>query len=65
MTINLNRKKLEQGRSFLPENAVLTEIPGGNHAQFGDYGAQQGDGNASISAQEQLRQTEEVILQIV
>ena len=61
----LNRKKLEQGRSFLPGNAVLTEIPGGNHAQFGDYGAQKGDGNASISAQEQLLQTEEVILQIV
>ena len=61
----LNRKKLEQGRPFLPEKAVWLEIPGGNHAQFGDYGAQKGDGTASISAQEQLRQTEDVILNMM
>ena len=61
----LNRKKLEQCRPFLPEKAVWLEIPGGNHAQFGDYGAQKGDGTASISAQEQLRQTEDVILNMM
>ena len=61
----LNRKKLEQGRPFLPEKAVWLEIPGGNHAQFGDYGVQKGDGTASISAQEQLRQTEDVILNMM
>jgi len=29
------------------------EIPGGNHAQFGDYGNQKGDGTATISASTQ------------
>lgn len=28
-------------------------IEGGNHAGFGDYGPQQGDGEATISADEQ------------
>jgi pimeloyl-ACP methyl ester carboxylesterase len=32
---------------------VLHEITGGNHAQFGGYGPQDGDGGASISAESQ------------
>lgn len=32
-------------------------IPGGNHAQFGDYGLQKGDGKATISAQAQRKFT--------
>lgn len=36
-------------------------IQGGNHAQFGDYGLQKGDGVASISAQAQLDLTIEAI----
>lgn len=35
----------------------IVEIPGGNHAQFGNYGAQKGDLPAEISAQEQQAQT--------
>ena len=34
------------------ENVV--EIPGGNHAQFGNYGPQKGDPPASITAAEHL-----------
>lgn len=37
------------------ENVV--EIVGGNHAQFGNYGAQKGDPPATISAAEQQAQT--------
>ncbi|WP_295342165.1 alpha/beta fold hydrolase [uncultured Subdoligranulum sp.] len=37
------------------ENVV--EIEGGNHAQFGNYGPQKGDLPATISAEEQQRQT--------
>lgn len=37
------------------ENVV--EIEGGNHAQFGNYGLQKGDLPATISAEEQQRQT--------
>lgn len=46
----MNREKLTY-----TENVV--EIAGGNHAQFGNYGAQKGDGTATISAAEQQAQT--------
>lgn len=35
----------------------IVEIEGGNHAQFGNYGPQKGDLPATISAEEQQRQT--------
>lgn len=38
---------------LLPEGAVVEVIEGGNHAQFGNYGPQPGDGIAGISADEQ------------
>ena len=37
-------------------------IDGGNHAQFGDYGEQDGDGKATITPEEQQRQTAEEIV---
>ena len=39
----------------------IVEIEGGNHAQFGNYGPQKGDPPATISAEEQQRQTVEAI----
>ena len=39
----------------------IVEIQGGNHAQFGNYGPQKGDLPATISAEEQQRQTVEAI----
>lgn len=45
------------------ENVV--EIEGGNHAQFGNYGAQNGDAEASIPQEEQQRQTVEAIVEFV
>ena len=44
--INLDRTKLVGVANQL-------EIAGGNHAQFGNYGLQEGDGVASISREEQ------------
>jgi hypothetical protein len=35
----------------------IVEIQGGNHAQFGNYGPQKGDLPATISSQEQQKQT--------
>jgi len=35
---------------MLPSSATLVEIPGSNHARFGDYGKQPGDGIATISS---------------
>jgi pimeloyl-ACP methyl ester carboxylesterase len=45
-------KILETAR-LLPEDASFLEIQGGNHAQFGWYGFQPGDGTAQISRQDQ------------
>jgi len=39
----------------LPHGAKLIEIPGGNHAQFGAYGPQRGDGEPRISREDQQR----------
>lgn len=48
---------LEKIRSAqLSENSTFFEIKGGNHAQFGNYGPQDGDNNASISASEQVNE---------
>ena len=61
----LNRSNLEKGRSLLPKDSREMCIPGGNHAQFGSYGKQKGDGLAEISGEEQIGITaEEFLLQI-
>ena len=59
----LNMEKLKEGEQYLPEDTVSQVILGGNHAQFGNYGEQNGDGNAAISAAQQQRQTVELILE--
>ncbi|MDS0526430.1 alpha/beta hydrolase [Clostridium sp. SHJSY1] len=38
----------------LPKDTEFIEIDGGNHAQFGDYGEQSGDNEATISEEEQI-----------
>lgn len=43
-------------RRLLPPDTAFVEIAGGNHAQFGNYGAQSGDRPAKISATEQQAQ---------
>lgn len=60
----LNMEKLEEGRRFMPEDYTEVCIEGGNHAQFGAYGAQEGDGVAKISAEEQMNQTIDEILKL-
>jgi len=42
-----------------------TQIMGGNHAYFGDYGEQAGDGKATISRLEQQTQTVQYILEFI
>ncbi len=51
---------LDRSKITYTQNVVLIE--GGNHAQFGNYGMQDGDGAATISAEEQQNQTVEAIL---
>ena len=43
----------DASRALLPSDTTWIVIDGGNHAQFGDYGAQPGDNPATISALEQ------------
>ena len=59
----LNWKKLEENRVHLPSDAVFVSIEGGNHAQFGCYGRQSGDGTAAISPEVQWSQTADAIAQ--
>jgi dienelactone hydrolase len=50
----LNREKYALYRSNLPTDTTETEIAGGNHAYFGAYGAQKGDGTAALTLQQQI-----------
>lgn len=59
----LNRTRLEEAKQNLTDNLRMDIIEGGNHAQFGNYGAQNGDGTAAIPSEEQQRQTVAFILQ--
>ena len=43
--------------SLLSGRFEETVIEGGNHAQFGSYGLQKGDGEAALTAEEQQDRT--------
>ena len=45
-----------QSQRLLPPDATFVEIRGGNHSQFGSYGPQPGDREATIPAEEQWAQ---------
>lgn len=49
----LNKKSFEDNKKNAPKNAEYFEIAGGNHAHYGAYGEQKGDGIATISSTEQ------------
>lgn len=62
----LDKEKYADCYENLP--AAMTEesiIKGGNHAQFGDYGEQTGDGKADISTEEQIAETVNLIKKFV
>lgn len=48
-------------RGNVPGDAVERVIEGGNHAQFGSYGAQDGDGEALISPAQQVEDAVAII----
>lgn len=55
----VNRDKLESSKSNAPKDAKYHTLEGGNHADYGDYGVQKGDGEATITREEQIGQTAE------
>ena len=60
----LDKDAYESAKKYFPENSEELIIKGGNHAGFGNYGAQRGDNNADISCDEQQKQTAEAILRL-
>lgn len=57
----LNRFRYEWSERYLPPDTTECVIEGGNHAQFGNYGPQDGDGEAAISTDEQQQEAVEAI----
>jgi dienelactone hydrolase len=56
----INMDSLESGRALMPDSYAEYMIAGGNHAGFGNYGKQKGDGQAMISTEEQWRITVQI-----
>ena len=50
------KEKIKETEHLLSSQTTLYELQGGNHAQFGIYGVQKGDGDATISVKEQQDQ---------
>ena len=48
-----------------PSDTTFIMLDGGNHAQFGRYGWQNGDGEATMSADEQQEETTQAILEFI
>jgi dienelactone hydrolase len=57
--------KIEASRPLLPAPTHWTAIEGGNHAQFGWYGPQSGDNEATITREEQQSQIIAATLQLL
>lgn len=52
----MNRNKYKEAYSWLSLNNKEVVIAGGNHASFGVYGEQNGDGKATITPEEQIQE---------
>ena len=61
----MNREKYDENESNLPSIFTEIVIDGGCHAYFGMYGAQDGDGTPSITNEEQIYRTAELIAELV
>ena len=61
----VNREKLEAGRAYAPQHYVEAVIEGGNHAGFGCYGPQKGDGPAALTPEEQQAEAVRIIMETV
>ena len=57
----LSRDKYAGSMAYMPANFTETVLEGGCHAYFGSYGSQKGDGTPTISNEEQITQTADII----
>ena len=61
----LNKETYDKSKGLMDYNLTEYVINGGNHAQFASYGNQSGDGVATISPENQRKQTEKEILEFI
>ncbi len=61
----MNREKYEKYKPNIDDALTEKIIDGGNHALFGSYGAQKGDKTPTISGEEQLKLTAEIIIEFI
>ena len=60
----LDIEKYNESKSLM-DNLTEFVVDGGNHGQVGNYGNQQGDGFATISSQNQQKQSDEKIIEFI
>ena len=58
----MNRDNYEESQALLPADVTEVVLQGGNHAQFGEYGEQAGDGAATIPPDDQREQAVDAII---
>ena len=61
----MNHEKYADNKTNLPDDFNEIVIDGGCHAYFGMYGAQDGDGTPSITNEEQIYRTAELIAELL
>jgi len=61
----LNMDQVTSTLPLLPPGTIRQVIQGGNHAQFGSYGPQPGDGTATISPEEQQAQATDLTVRLL
>lgn len=61
----MNFESYNESKPLWKDNVTELVIPGGNHAQFGYYGNQSGDGIANITAEEQQNLSVDAILEFI
>lgn len=57
----LNKESYKSNKRNLPDNLVEIVLKGGNHAGFGCYGKQKGDGEAEITSEQQQKDTAQAV----
>jgi hypothetical protein len=57
--------KVKEAEKVMPKDSEFIEISGGNHGGFGDYGQQEGDGEATISNEVQIHETSNYIIKLL
>jgi hypothetical protein len=61
----LNMDNVNSTLVLLPPGTIRQVIEGGNHAQFGNYGIQPGDGIATISSEDQQAQATNLTVRLI